>query len=222
MRLRETTPRPRAWRRLELSPTVPAGARRPRRRQSAQQRDFRRRRQPSSGAAGGGRGRVRFAPEESWGKVVAIDPLSGDIKWEHKVLSPPWGGVMATAGNLVFGGTVGRRRLCAGRANRRAPLAFLRQRSRLRLADQLPRQRQTVRLAGRRRRARDLRPVSGVHSPTPTTSSPPFAGPRPDGERPPPPRCPHIPGRHTLCTPPSPVFRAVDSSRPALSFRPRR
>jgi alcohol dehydrogenase (cytochrome c) len=58
------------------------------------------------GATGGGRGRVRFAPEESWGKVVAIDPLSGDSKWEHKVLSPPWGGVMATAGNLVFGGTV--------------------------------------------------------------------------------------------------------------------
>lgn len=47
----------------------------------------------------------RFAPEESWGKVVAIDPLTGETKWEHKVLSPPWGGVMSTAGNLVFGGT---------------------------------------------------------------------------------------------------------------------
>ena len=57
-------------------------------------------------APGTGRGRAaRFAPEESWGKVIAIDPLSGDIKWEHKVISPPWGGVMATAGNLVFGGT---------------------------------------------------------------------------------------------------------------------
>ncbi len=54
---------------------------------------------------GGGRSRARFAPEESWGKVVAIDPLSGAIRWEHKVLSPPWGGVMSTAGNLVFGGT---------------------------------------------------------------------------------------------------------------------
>ncbi|HTP34129.1 MAG TPA: PQQ-dependent dehydrogenase, methanol/ethanol family [Candidatus Acidoferrales bacterium] len=57
-------------------------------------------------AGGGGRGRARFAPEESWGKVVAIEPLSGEIKWEHKVLSPSWGGVMATAGNLVFGGTI--------------------------------------------------------------------------------------------------------------------
>jgi alcohol dehydrogenase (cytochrome c) len=62
-------------------------------------------------AEGGGRGGFfrrapRFAPEESWGKVVAIDPPSGTIKWEHKVVSPPWGGVMATAGNLVFGGTL--------------------------------------------------------------------------------------------------------------------
>jgi alcohol dehydrogenase (cytochrome c) len=57
-------------------------------------------------APGAGRGRAaRFMPEESWGKVVAIDPLTGDSKWEHKVISPPWGGVMATAGNLVFGGT---------------------------------------------------------------------------------------------------------------------
>ena len=57
-------------------------------------------------AGGGGRSRARFAPEESWGKVVAIDPLTGAIRWEHKVLTPPWGGVMATAGNLVFGGTL--------------------------------------------------------------------------------------------------------------------
>src|SRR5262249_10841035 len=57
------------------------------------------------GGGAGGRGRARFAPEESWGKVVAIDPLSGETKWEHKVISPPWGGVTSTAGNLVFGGT---------------------------------------------------------------------------------------------------------------------
>jgi alcohol dehydrogenase (cytochrome c) len=59
---------------------------------------------PNSGIAGG-RGRVRFAPEESWGKVIAISPLTGEIQWEHKVLTPPWGGVLSTAGNLVFGGT---------------------------------------------------------------------------------------------------------------------
>jgi alcohol dehydrogenase (cytochrome c) len=49
---------------------------------------------------------ARFAPEESWGKVSAIDPLTGVAKWEHKVVSPPWGGVTATAGGLVFGGTL--------------------------------------------------------------------------------------------------------------------
>ena len=63
------------------------------------------------GGGGGGFGafrrfpRPRFAPEESWGKVVAIDPATGEVRWEHRVLTPPWSGVMATAGNLVFGGT---------------------------------------------------------------------------------------------------------------------
>jgi len=56
--------------------------------------------------AGGGGGRRSFAPEASWGRVIAIDPPTGEIKWEHKVVTPPWGGVMATAGNLVFGGTL--------------------------------------------------------------------------------------------------------------------
>jgi len=48
---------------------------------------------------------MRFAPEESWGKVTAIDPLTAQIKWEHKVLTPGWSGLLSTAGNLVFGGT---------------------------------------------------------------------------------------------------------------------
>jgi len=52
-----------------------------------------------------GRG-PRFAPEESWGKAIAIDPSNGNIKWEHRVVTPPWGGLMSTAGNLVFGGTM--------------------------------------------------------------------------------------------------------------------
>ena len=52
-----------------------------------------------------GRG-PRFAPEESWGKAIAIVPATGAIKWEHRVISPPWGGLMSTAGNVVFGGTV--------------------------------------------------------------------------------------------------------------------
>jgi alcohol dehydrogenase (cytochrome c) len=31
--------------------------------------------------------------------------LTGEKKWEFELLSPPWSGVMATAGGLVFGGT---------------------------------------------------------------------------------------------------------------------
>ena len=59
------------------------------------------------GRGGGGGGRPpRFAPEESWGKAIAIDPKTGAIKWEFRVLTPPWGGLMSTAGNLVFGGTI--------------------------------------------------------------------------------------------------------------------
>ncbi len=57
-------------------------------------------------AIGGAISRAIGTPEESWGKVIALDPATGDIKWEHRVLTPPWGGVMATGGNLVFGGTL--------------------------------------------------------------------------------------------------------------------
>jgi len=57
-------------------------------------------------AIGGAISRAIGTPEESWGKVIAVDPATGNIKWEHRVLTPPWGGVMATAGNLVFGGTL--------------------------------------------------------------------------------------------------------------------
>ena len=57
-------------------------------------------------AIGGAITRAVGTPEESWGMVIAVDPGTGNIKWEHRVLTPPWGGVMATAGNLVFGGTL--------------------------------------------------------------------------------------------------------------------
>ena len=63
--------------------------------------------EPPPGAAAFNRGRPpRFAPEESYGKAIAVDPTTQTIKWEYKVVSPPWGGMMSTAGNVVFGGTV--------------------------------------------------------------------------------------------------------------------
>lgn len=39
------------------------------------------------------------------GVLRAVDPATGEIKWEYKNKAPLWGGVMTTAGNLVFTGT---------------------------------------------------------------------------------------------------------------------
>ncbi|NVK32320.1 MAG: PQQ-binding-like beta-propeller repeat protein, partial [Gammaproteobacteria bacterium] len=43
--------------------------------------------------------------EDHIGSLKAIDPVSGEIKWEYKNNAPLWGGVMTTAGGLVFTGT---------------------------------------------------------------------------------------------------------------------
>jgi alcohol dehydrogenase (cytochrome c) len=39
------------------------------------------------------------------GALRAIDPKTGKIVWEYKNSAPLWGGVLTTAGNLVFTGT---------------------------------------------------------------------------------------------------------------------
>ncbi len=43
--------------------------------------------------------------EDYIGSLKAIDPLTGEVKWEYKNNAPLWGGVMTTAGGLVFTGT---------------------------------------------------------------------------------------------------------------------
>lgn len=43
--------------------------------------------------------------EDHIGSLKAIDPDSGELKWEFKNDAPLWGGVMTTAGGLVFTGT---------------------------------------------------------------------------------------------------------------------
>ncbi|TNC66833.1 PQQ-dependent methanol/ethanol family dehydrogenase [Rubellimicrobium roseum] len=43
--------------------------------------------------------------EDHIGSLKAIDPDTGEIKWEYKNEAPLWGGVMTTAGGLVFTGT---------------------------------------------------------------------------------------------------------------------
>jgi alcohol dehydrogenase (cytochrome c) len=42
---------------------------------------------------------------EKRGAIIALSPETGDIVWRTNLQSAPWGGVHATAGGLVFGGT---------------------------------------------------------------------------------------------------------------------
>ena len=51
-------------------------------------------------------GRQWVPPDDgSASGVRAIDPRSGNVVWEHHVRSRTWSGLLATAGNLVFGGS---------------------------------------------------------------------------------------------------------------------
>jgi len=42
---------------------------------------------------------------EPSGSIKAIEVITGQVRWELPLHSPPWGGLLATAGGLVFGGT---------------------------------------------------------------------------------------------------------------------
>ena len=44
--------------------------------------------------------------EEAYGALRALNALTGEKAWEFRMQSPPWGGVLATAGDLVFSGTM--------------------------------------------------------------------------------------------------------------------
>jgi alcohol dehydrogenase (cytochrome c) len=50
-----------------------------------------------------GGGEQALAGDDAWGYVKALDVYTGDIKWEYRLLTPPWSGLMATGGGLVFG-----------------------------------------------------------------------------------------------------------------------
>ena len=43
--------------------------------------------------------------DEAWGSVRALDVDTGKAVWDFKLPTPLWGGVLATAGGLVFGGS---------------------------------------------------------------------------------------------------------------------
>ncbi len=42
--------------------------------------------------------------EDHIGSLKAMDPMTGEVKWEYKNKAPLWAGVMTTAGGLVFTG----------------------------------------------------------------------------------------------------------------------
>jgi alcohol dehydrogenase (cytochrome c) len=52
-----------------------------------------------------GGGERALSGDQASGAIRALDATTGELRWEWKLLTPPWSGVMATAGGLVFGGT---------------------------------------------------------------------------------------------------------------------
>lgn len=57
------------------------------------------------GGAFMGGGETLRPGDEAYGAVRALDALTGEQRWEFRLLSPLWSGLLATAGGLVFGGT---------------------------------------------------------------------------------------------------------------------
>jgi alcohol dehydrogenase (cytochrome c) len=53
--------------------------------------------------AGGGENEL--PPDDAWGAIRALQAETGELKWEFRLLSPPWAGVLSTAGGLVFSGS---------------------------------------------------------------------------------------------------------------------
>ncbi len=49
-------------------------------------------------------GGMKKLPEPDWGALRAIDPRTGEMKWEHRLPTSSLAGVMSTASGLVFAG----------------------------------------------------------------------------------------------------------------------
>ena len=52
-----------------------------------------------------GGGGERALRDEASGSIIALEVDTGVKKWEYPLDSPPWAGVLATAGGLVFSGS---------------------------------------------------------------------------------------------------------------------
>ena len=52
-----------------------------------------------------GGGEHELPPDDAWGAIRALKPVTGEMQWEFRLHSPPWAGVLSTAGGLVFSGS---------------------------------------------------------------------------------------------------------------------
>ena len=59
--------------------------------------------QPGKPFMGGGE--QALSGDAAYGAIRALDVLTGAKKWEFRMHTPPWAGVLSTAGDLVFSGT---------------------------------------------------------------------------------------------------------------------
>jgi alcohol dehydrogenase (cytochrome c) len=50
-------------------------------------------------------GEQALTGDQAYGAVRALEAETGKLRWEFRLHSPPWAGVLSTAGGLVFGGT---------------------------------------------------------------------------------------------------------------------
>jgi alcohol dehydrogenase (cytochrome c) len=52
-----------------------------------------------------GGGEAEVGGDTAVGMVRALEPTTGKVRWSFPLFSPPWAGLLSTAGGLVFGGT---------------------------------------------------------------------------------------------------------------------
>lgn len=52
-----------------------------------------------------GGGEEELPMDDAWGAIRALQAGTGELRWEFRLHSPPWAGVMSTAGGLVFSGS---------------------------------------------------------------------------------------------------------------------
>jgi len=50
-----------------------------------------------------GGGEQALDGDDASGAVISLNALTGELQWEFVLQTPPWSGVMATGGGLVFG-----------------------------------------------------------------------------------------------------------------------